>query len=205
MLMGDDFSGVSSSSSSTSVARASSASSSAGSGLSGTSGSSGSVSSNGSSQSYQSSGKKTSATTETSGLGGRLDQVSQSAATGSSSGSGSGSGSQTAQKETGAGNGGMEGGISWSEGKSRKLIKPSEPDIQLSDASKKKIESNLKLTISFSVNEAGDVPLESIKVSPALQWPDVVTDIQQYISRNWRFESSNSKGIATFTFIIKVK
>ena len=77
------------------------------------------------------------------------------------------------------------------------------PDIQLSDTSKRKIENNLSLTISFTVNEAGDIPIESIKISPSLKWSDVTTDIQQYISRNWRFESSNSKGMATFKFTIK--
>ncbi len=121
------------------------------------------------------------------------------------SSTGTGRGSQSGTKTTATENPGMEGDFSWTEGKARKLVKPTDPDIQLSEASKKKIESSLTISISFIVNEAGDIPIDSIKISPPLQWSDVMTDIQQYISRNWRFESSDTKGTATFKFTIKVK
>ena len=144
-------------------------------------------------------------TTSSGSSSNQKQQVSSSVGSGLSGSAGSGGKSHSTQKDSDTGNGGMDGVIDWTEGKSRKLIKPAIADIQLSDASKLKIESNLSLTISFTVNEAGDIPIESIKISPPLQWSDVTTDIQQYISRNWRFESSNSKGMVTFKFTIKIK
>jgi hypothetical protein len=198
--MGDDSFGVSSSSGSSSKPTSNTNTSS--SGISGSSGSSSGNTAAQSSQSYSGGGKPTGTTSGTSGLDDRLNNMAQTATGGNGSGSGGGT-SQTGSKGTNTAS--SDGDISWSDGKARKLIRPDKPDIQLSEESKKKIESNLTLTISFSVNEAGDIPIDSIKISPPLQWSDVMTDIQQYISRNWRFEARDSKGLATFTYTIKVK
>ena len=200
MLMGDDSFGVSSSSGSSSSKPTSNTTTSS-SGLSGSSGSS-SGTSTGAGGNYSSGGKPNSTTSGSSDLDNRLNNMTQNAAGGNGSGSGSAT-SQTAS--TGTNSAPSDGDISWSDGKARKLIRPDKPDIQLSEESKKKIESNLTLNISFTVNEAGDIPIDSIKISPPLQWSDVMTDIQQYISRNWRFEARDSKGLATFTYTIKVK
>ncbi len=196
MLMGDDFAGFSNSSSST---KQQATTTTAAGGLSGTSGSSGTTAS-AQGTSVSGGGKQTSSSNGSSELNDRLSNL-----TGNASSTGTGSGSQSGTKTTATENPGMEGDFSWTEGKARKLVKPTDPDIQLSEASKKKIESSLTISISFIVNEAGDIPIDSIKISPPLQWSDVMTDIQQYISRNWRFESSDSKGTATFKFTIKVK
>ena len=167
--------------------------------FSGTSGSSGTTSAT-QGTSASGGGKQTSSSNGSTELNDRLSNL-----TGNASSIGTGSGSQSGTKTTATENPGMEGDFSWTEGKARKLVKPTDPDIQLSEASKKKIESSLTISISFIVNEAGDIPIDSIKISPPLQWSDVMTDIQQYISRNWRFESSDTKGTATFKFTIKVK
>jgi len=198
MLMGDDSFGVSSSSGSSNGARPQTTMAS--SGLSGTSSSSSGTSSSQGTQNYQSSGGKTGTASESSGLSGRLEAVTGSAA----GGSGAGANTKPVIRETEKTTDGLDGDINWTEGKSRKLIKPAKPDIVLSAASQQKIESSLTLNISFTVNEAGDIPIDSIKITPPLQW-DVVADIQQYISRNWRFESSDTKGVANFTFTITVK
>jgi hypothetical protein len=192
MLMGDDFAGFSNSSSSTKQqATTTTATNELGGAASTAQNQTGQNTTNYSSQNP----KKTDSSAD-SDLEHRLAGMSS---------TGTGSGSQSGTKTTATENPGMEGDFSWTEGKARKLVKPTDPDIQLSEASKKKIESSLTISISFIVNEAGDIPIDSIKISPPLQWSDVMTDIQQYISRNWRFESSDTKGTATFKFTIKVK
>ncbi|MCR4940605.1 MAG: hypothetical protein K5930_10940 [Treponemataceae bacterium] len=201
MLMGEDFAGLSSSNQTSS--RVQNPVSATSSGISGSSSKTGGTNSNQNSQSYQAGGKKADNSSENSALSDRLGALTESASSGGARGASSAS--QAEKKEPEPEADGINSDISWTEGKSRKLIKPEVPDIKLSEESKQKIESNLRLNISFTVSEAGNIPIESIKISPPLQWPDVVTDIQQYISRNWRFETSDTKGLVTFRFTIKVK
>lgn len=122
---------------------------------------------------------------------------------------GSGSGTQTNTNSPDTEISGNETDFNWTGNSNpRKRIRPTEePFIRLSSESEKKIDRELELTISIIVSGVGDIPIDSIKISPLLQWPDVMDDIKQYISRYWRFEPDpkDQSGTATVKYKIKVK
>lgn len=121
---------------------------------------------------------------------------------------GSGSDSQPITNPTVTGTGGSEKDINWTGNSNpRKRTRPTEePYIKLSSESERKIDRELELTISITVSGVGDISIDSIKISPLLQWPDVMDDIKQYITRYWRFEPDpkDQSGTATFKYSIKV-
>ncbi len=156
-------------------------------------------------QSYSGGGKPTSTTSDTSDLNDRLNNMAQNAAAGGGSGSGSGTGSNSSSEQTNNVTGSVDN-INWTAaGKPRKLLTPEKPDIPLPKEIQDLIENDLSVTITLTVNEAGDISRDKILFSRTIPWVDVRTYIQQYIASSWRFESADSPGTATFTYTIKVK
>lgn len=95
--------------------------------------------------------------------------------------------------------------IQMSDGSARALLDPAEPTIRISESNARLIDSTRKVTVTFTVLAAGNVPLSNIEITPAASLPpSVQLEIRSQIAR-WRFESSDTQGVATFEYTIVKK
>ncbi|MCR5289439.1 MAG: hypothetical protein K6E51_05560 [Treponema sp.] len=92
-----------------------------------------------------------------------------------------------------------------SDGSSRLLLDPAEPQIRISDENAMTIDSTKTVTIVFTVLEDGSVPPSSIQITPsaALQ-PAVQSEIRAQL-KLWRFETATYQSTASFEYTIVKK
>ena len=89
-----------------------------------------------------------------------------------------------------------------SNGRSRALISPAKPVINLSAQAASTIDSSITVTIKFRVVEAGNVPRAEISITPESTLHQLVRDeIRNQIS-TWRFEPADYAATATFEYKI---
>jgi hypothetical protein len=89
-----------------------------------------------------------------------------------------------------------------SNGRSRALISPAKPVINLSAQAAATIDSSITVTIRFRVVEAGNVPRAEIAITPESTLHQLVRDeIRNQIS-TWRFEPADYAATATFEYKI---
>lgn len=97
-----------------------------------------------------------------------------------------------------------DGKINWtmSEGFSRALLEPSEPDILISEKNAALIDTTRTVNIVFKVTANGNVPLADIKITPESVVPyEIRKEIAEQISK-WRFDSADTEATAKFEFSI---
>lgn len=88
-----------------------------------------------------------------------------------------------------------------SDGSTRTLIEPSVPNIQLSDKAAALADA-CTVTISFTVLENGNVPLNDIKITPAAILPEIAkNEIINQINK-WLFDSGMTSATASFQYTI---
>lgn len=108
--------------------------------------------------------------------------------------------SQTNVKSKTGGSGKVE--MEMSNGRSRALISPAKPVINLSAQAAATIDSSITVTIRFRVVEAGNVPRAEITITPESTLHQLVRDeIRNQIS-TWRFEPADYAATATFEYKI---
>ena len=108
--------------------------------------------------------------------------------------------SQTNVKSKTSGSGKIE--MQMSNGRSRALISPAKPVINLSAQAAATIDSSITVTIKFRVVEAGNVPRAEISITPESTLHQLVRDeIRNQIS-TWRFEPADYAATATFEYKI---
>ena len=108
--------------------------------------------------------------------------------------------SQTNVKSKTSGSGKVE--MEMSNGRSRALISPAKPVINLSAQAAATIDSSITVTIKFRVVEAGNVPRAEISITPESTLHQLVRDeIRNQIS-TWRFEPADYAATATFEYKI---
>ena len=108
--------------------------------------------------------------------------------------------SQTNVKTKTSGSGKVE--MEMSNGRSRALISPAKPVINLSAQAAATIDSSITVTIKFRVVEAGNVPRAEISITPESTLHQLVRDeIRNQIS-TWRFEPADYAATATFEYKI---
>ena len=108
--------------------------------------------------------------------------------------------SQTNVKSKTSGSGKIE--MQMSNGRSRALISPAKPVINLSAQAASTIDSSITVTIKFRVVEAGKVPRAEISITPESTLHQLVRDeIRNQIS-TWRFEPADYAATATFEYKI---
>ena len=108
--------------------------------------------------------------------------------------------SQTNVKSKTSGSGKVE--MQMSNGRSRALISPAKPVINLSAQAASTIDSSITVTIKFRVVEAGNVPRAEISITPESTLHQLVRDeIRNQIS-TWRFEPADYAATATFEYKI---
>ena len=108
--------------------------------------------------------------------------------------------SQTNVKSKPSGSGKIE--MQMSNGRSRALISPAKPVINLSAQAAATIDSSITVTIKFRVVEAGNVPRAEITITPESTLHQLVRDeIRNQIS-TWRFEPADYAATATFEYKI---
>ena len=101
-------------------------------------------------------------------------------------------------KESGSGRVMME----MSGGRTRALISPAKPVINLSAQAAATIDNSITVTIKFRVVEAGNVPRAEISITPESTLHQLVRDeIRNQIS-TWRFEPADYAATATFEYKI---
>ena len=101
-------------------------------------------------------------------------------------------------KESGSGRVMME----MSGGRTRALISPAKPVINLSAQAAATIDNSITVTIKFRVVEAGNVPRAEISITPESTLHQLVRDeIRNQIS-TWRFEPADYAANATFEYKI---
>ena len=89
-----------------------------------------------------------------------------------------------------------------SNGRSRALLDPAKPVINLSAQAAATIDSSISVTIKFRVVEAGNVPRAEITITPESTLHQLVRDeIRNQIS-TWRFEPDDLAATATFEYKI---
>ena len=115
--------------------------------------------------------------------------------------SSSGNVSSTVSANTGSSSDGKVS-LEMSDGKTRILLEPSEPKIELSREAAALIDSTKRLTVSFTVMASGNVPVTSVKISPDILPSLVSNEIREEISR-WRFQAASYDGIARFEYTIQ--
>ncbi len=115
--------------------------------------------------------------------------------------SSSGNVSSTVSVNTGSSSDGKVS-LEMSDGKTRILLEPSEPKIELSREAAALIDSTKRLTVSFTVMASGNVPVTSVKISPDILPSLVSNEIREEISR-WRFQAASYDGIARFEYTIQ--
>ena len=108
--------------------------------------------------------------------------------------------SETSVKSKTSGSGKVE--MEMSNGRSRALISPAKPVINLSAQAASTIDSSITVTIKFRVVEAGNVPRAEITITPESTLHQLVRDeIRNQIS-TWRFEPADYAATATFEYKI---
>ncbi len=108
--------------------------------------------------------------------------------------------SQTNVKSKTSGSGKVE--MEMSNGRSRALISPAKPVINLSAQAAATIDSSITVTIKFRVVEAGNIPRAEITITPESTLHQLVRDeIRNQIS-TWRFEPADYAATATFEYKI---
>ena len=108
--------------------------------------------------------------------------------------------SETSVKSKTSGSGKVE--MEMSNGRSRALISPAKPVINLSAQAAATIDSSITVTIKFRVVEAGNVPRAEISITPESTLHQLVRDeIRNQIS-TWRFEPADYAATATFEYKI---
>ena len=108
--------------------------------------------------------------------------------------------SETSVKTKESGSGKVE--MEMSNGRSRALISPAKPVINLSAQAAATIDSSITVTIRFRVVEAGNVPRAEITITPESTLHQLVRDeIRNQIS-TWRFEPADYAATATFEYKI---
>ena len=108
--------------------------------------------------------------------------------------------SETSVKSKTSGSGKVE--MEMSNGRSRALISPAKPVINLSAQAAATIDSSITVTIRFRVVEAGNVPRAEIAITPESTLHQLVRDeIRNQIS-TWRFEPADYAATATFEYKI---
>lgn len=93
------------------------------------------------------------------------------------------------------------------EGRPRQLISPLKPSISLSEKNTSGIETNLHVTIMFTITANGSVPVGQISFSPSsVLSTELQSEIREQISK-WIFsqDPNGSSGTASFDYIIQVK
>lgn len=93
------------------------------------------------------------------------------------------------------------------EGRPRQLISPLKPSISLSEKNTSGIETNLHVTIMFTITANGSVPVGQISFSPSsVLSTELQSEIREQISK-WIFsqDSNGSSGTASFDYTIQVK
>lgn len=91
------------------------------------------------------------------------------------------------------------------EGIARKLISPSNPQIVLPDRVSSLVNSNTRVTVSFTVRKDGGVPRSGIGFTPSAA---IHPDIQEFLRNefsSWRFEAGDQDGQASFSYSIRVQ
>ena len=108
--------------------------------------------------------------------------------------------SETTAKTKNSGTGRVE--MEMSNGRSRALIKPASPVINLSPAAAATIDTSKTVTIKFRVVDAGTVPYADITITPESTLATIVRDeIKKQISE-WLFEPADYTATATFEYKI---
>ena len=90
-------------------------------------------------------------------------------------------------------------------GSFRCLIKPSEPKIDLSEAACRTVNSNIDVTISFTVTQGGQISEASIIFSPASILSEIVKKEIKETLQTWLFEAVSNTSQASFEYHIKKK
>lgn len=90
-------------------------------------------------------------------------------------------------------------------GSFRCLIYPSEPTIDLSEAACKTVNSNIDVTISFTVTQGGQISEASIIFSPASILSEIVKKEIKETLQTWLFEAAPNTSQASFEYHIKKK
>lgn len=90
-------------------------------------------------------------------------------------------------------------------GSFRCLIKPSEPKIDLSEAACRTVNSNIDVTISFTVTQGGQISEASIIFSPASILSEIVKKEIKETLQTWLFEAASNTSQASFEYHIKKK
>ena len=90
-------------------------------------------------------------------------------------------------------------------GSFRCLIYPAEPKIDLSEAACKTVNSNIDVTISFTVTQGGQISEASIIFSPASILSEIVKKEIKETLQTWLFEAAPNTSQASFEYHIKKK
>lgn len=90
-------------------------------------------------------------------------------------------------------------------GSFRCLINPSEPKIDLSEAACRTVNSNIDVTISFTVTQGGQISEASIIFSPASILSEIVKKEIKETLQTWLFEAASNTSQASFEYHIKKK
>ncbi len=106
--------------------------------------------------------------------------------------------SETSAKTKTSGTGKVE--MEMSNGRSRALISPASPVINLSAPAAATIDASITVSISFKVNEKGNV--SGVTISPSSAFKDIVK--QEIIGQllDWLFEPADYSATATFEYKI---
>lgn len=88
------------------------------------------------------------------------------------------------------------------DGSQRILLEPSKPVITLSPAAAALIDSQKKLTVSFTVAAAGTVSVSSVRISPDILPSLVSSEVRAQVAR-WRFEAASADSRAEFKYTIQ--
>ena len=90
-----------------------------------------------------------------------------------------------------------------SNGRSRALISPASPVINLSAPAAATIDASITVSISFKVNEKGNV--SGVIISPASAFKDIVKQEITGQLLEWLFEPADYSATATFEYKIVKK
>lgn len=109
--------------------------------------------------------------------------------------------SETSAKTKQSGSGKVE--MEMSNGRSRALLSPASPVINLSAQAAATIDASITVSISFKVNEKGNV--SGITISPASAFKDIVKQEITGQLLDWLFEPADYSATATFEYKIVKK
>ena len=109
--------------------------------------------------------------------------------------------SETSAKTKTSGSGKVE--MEMSNGRSRALLSPASPVINLSAAAAATIDASITVSISFKVNEKGNV--SGVTISPASAFKEIVKQEITAQLLDWIFEPADYSATATFEYKIVKK